>query len=256
MQANWADAEDEVAWVQGPADESGFPHAIVGYADLMAKDVRPALDKLKKYPLMRGVRMQLHWHANEQYRFASRPDLADDPAFRRNFSALADYDLSFDLQVFASQMAGAAKLAADFPKTTFILQHAGMPEDLSEAGRAAWRKGMQLLAAQPNVVSKTSALGTFIHRNDPAHIAGNRERDGRALRGGALSLRLELPDREAVDRLPRASRRASRCDLRPYAGRAARDSPRQCGARVPDGVGYASAEAAKASRRAGQPESS
>jgi len=30
---------------------------------------------------------------------------------------------------------------------------------------------MKLLAAQPNIVSKTSALGTFIHRNDPAHIA-------------------------------------------------------------------------------------
>jgi predicted TIM-barrel fold metal-dependent hydrolase len=31
---------------------------------------------------------------------------------------------------------------------------------------------MALLAAQPNVVSKLSALGTFIHRNDAAHIAG------------------------------------------------------------------------------------
>ena len=27
------------------------------------------------------------------------------------------------------------------------------------------------LAACPNVVSKLSGLGTFIHRNDPAHIA-------------------------------------------------------------------------------------
>ena len=40
-----------------------------------------------------------------------------------------------------------------------------------EKGWAAWRAGMKLLAAQPNVVSKTSGLGTFIHRNDPAHIA-------------------------------------------------------------------------------------
>ena len=30
---------------------------------------------------------------------------------------------------------------------------------------------MRLLAAQPNIVSKLSALGTFIHKNDPAHIA-------------------------------------------------------------------------------------
>ncbi len=171
VQANAADAEDEAAWVQRQADESGWPHAIVGYADLMAKDVRPALDKLKQYPLMRGVRMQLHWHANEQYRFAKRPDLADDPTLRRNFSALADYGFSFELQVFADQMLGAARLASDFHGTTFILQHAGMLEDLSEPGRTVWRHAMRVLATQPNVFCKLSGLGTFIHKNDPAHIA-------------------------------------------------------------------------------------
>jgi predicted TIM-barrel fold metal-dependent hydrolase len=115
--------------------------------------------------------MQLHWHANEQYRFARQPDLFDSPTFRRNLAALADYGLSFDLQVFSSQMQGAARLAKDSSKTTFILQHAGMLEDLSEGGRINWRSGMRALAAQPNVVSKVSALGTFIHRNDPDHIA-------------------------------------------------------------------------------------
>jgi predicted TIM-barrel fold metal-dependent hydrolase len=173
MQANWAPerGEEEVAFAHRIADESGWPHAVVGYADLMADDVRPALDRLVKYPLMRGIRMQLHWHENEQYRFRKDPDIADNPAFRLNFAALADYDLSFDLQIFAGQMPGAARLAADFPKTTFILQHAGMPEDFSEGGMTAWRTGMRVLSMQPNVVSKLSGLGTFIRRNDPAHIA-------------------------------------------------------------------------------------
>ena len=173
VQANWApaNAEAEVAWVQKTADETGWPHAIVGYADLMATDVRPALDRLTRYPLLRGIRMQLHWHENPQYRFAKAADLASDTTFRRNFAALGDYGLSFDLQVFAPQMPGAALLAATFPRTTFVLQHAGMLEDLSDAGRAAWRRSMAELAACPNVVSKLSGLGTFIHRNDPAHIA-------------------------------------------------------------------------------------
>jgi predicted TIM-barrel fold metal-dependent hydrolase len=172
VQANWApaDAEAEVAWVQRTADETGWPHAIVGYADLLADDVRPALDRLMRYPLLRGIRMQLHWHDNPQYRFARAPDLADSPALRRNFAALAERGLTFDLQVFAPQMAGAARLAADFPNTVFILQHAGMLEDLSDAGRAAWRAGLAKLAAQPNVHAKLSGLGTFIHRNDSGHI--------------------------------------------------------------------------------------
>ena len=30
---------------------------------------------------------------------------------------------------------------------------------------------MRRLAAHPNVMSKLSGLGTFIHKNDPAHVA-------------------------------------------------------------------------------------
>ena len=115
--------------------------------------------------------MQLHWHENEMYRFAPRPDLALDPLLQRNVGQLADYGLVFDLQVFAGQMAGAAVLAAACPRVTFVLQHAGIPEDLSPEGRAAWRAAMKVLAAQPNVFSKLSAFGTFIHRTDPAHIS-------------------------------------------------------------------------------------
>jgi predicted TIM-barrel fold metal-dependent hydrolase len=173
VQANWPPdkAADEAAWVQSVAERTGWPHGIVAYADLTAEDVRPELDRLARIPLVRGIRMQLHWHDNPQYRFARHPDLADDPRFRRNFAALAERGLSFDLQVFAPQMAVAARLAADHPGMTFILQHAGMLEDLSDEGREEWRDGMQLLAAQRNVMSKLSGLGTFIHRNDPEHIA-------------------------------------------------------------------------------------
>ena len=155
----------------GPPIKTGWPHAIVAYADVSADDVRPQLDRLSRYPLVRGVRMQLHWHENPQYRFASRPNLAADSRIQRNVGHLADYGLSFDLQVFAPQMADAADLAESCPKVTFVLQHAGMLEDLSPAGRAEWRAGMVRLAACPNVTTKLSALGTFLHRNDPAHIA-------------------------------------------------------------------------------------
>jgi predicted TIM-barrel fold metal-dependent hydrolase len=173
VQANWPSDrfEDEAAFVQQTAEEHGWPHAIVAYADFSVEDVRPQLDRLARYPLVRGVRMQLHWHDNPLYRFAARPDLCADPLIRRNVARLAAYGFSFDLQLFAPQMAGAAGLAASCPDVVLILQHAGMPEDPSPDGRAAWRAGMKSLAGCPNVVSKLSALGTFIHRNDPAHIA-------------------------------------------------------------------------------------
>ena len=173
VQTNWAPEayEDEAAWVQRTADRTGWPHAIVAYADFSADDVRPQLERLSRYPLVRGARMQLHWHENPHYRFASRRDLAADPKIRRNISRLAEYGFSFDLQVFAPQMADAADLAESCPKVVFVLQHAGMLEDLSREGRAEWRAGMVRLAACPNVVAKLSGLGTFLHRNDPTHVA-------------------------------------------------------------------------------------
>jgi predicted TIM-barrel fold metal-dependent hydrolase len=173
VQTNWAKEcfEDEAAWVQRTADAQDWPHAIVAYADLSVDDVRPQLDRLARYPLVRGVRMQLHWHENPLYRFAASADLCANPVIRRNIAHLADYGWSFDLQVFPSQMRDAAALAQACPKIIFILQHAGMLEDLSFEGRSAWRAGMEQLAACPNVVSKLSGLGTFVHRNDPAHVA-------------------------------------------------------------------------------------
>jgi predicted TIM-barrel fold metal-dependent hydrolase len=174
VQTNWAKErfEDEAAWVQQTANETGYPHAIIAYADMDVEDVRPQLDRLSRYKLVRGVRMQLHWHENPLYRFAERANLCAERRIGANVARLADYGFSFDLQVFAGQMAAAAELAADCPSVIFVLQHAGMLEDLSPEGRSAWREGMRCLAGCSNVVCKLSGLGTFIHRNDQTHISG------------------------------------------------------------------------------------
>lgn len=173
VQANWPvdRAVEEASWIERLALETGWPQATIAFADLTVEDARPALDRLARQPRVRGIRQQFHWHPNPLYRFAARPDLCGDATVRRNIARLADYAFSFDLQVFSGQMATAAELAFACPRVTFVLQHAGMLEDLSAAGREAWREGMRALAACPNVVAKISGLGTFLHRNDPGHIA-------------------------------------------------------------------------------------
>jgi predicted TIM-barrel fold metal-dependent hydrolase len=172
VQTNWAPARavDEVAWVQEVARSRGYPHAIVGFADLTADGVGEVLAAQARHPLLRAIRQQLHWHDDQRYRFAPRPDVMNDAAFRRGLARLQDHGLLFELQVFPTQMADGARLARDFPGITFVLAHAGMLEDTSPTGRAAWREGMERLAEQPNVASKLSGLGTFIHKNDAGHI--------------------------------------------------------------------------------------
>jgi predicted TIM-barrel fold metal-dependent hydrolase len=172
VQANWPtdQAEDEAAWIESLIAETGWPHALVAYADMTVPDVRPALDRLMRFPHLRGIRHQFHWHENPTYRFAPHADLSRDPVVQANVARLADYGLVFDLQVFDDQMAGAAELAGACPDVTFVLQHAGMLEDLSEQGRAKWRRAMSGLAKFPNVVTKLSGFGTFQHRLDPELI--------------------------------------------------------------------------------------
>ena len=166
VQTNWHPSRkvEEVAWVQSIADAHGWPHAIVGFADLAAVDLDATLDAEQHHPLLRGIRQQVHWHENPQYCFAQRPDVIADPAWQSGLARLAPRGLLFELQIFASQMELGADLARAFPETTFVLEHAGMLEDLSEAGRLAWRRGMRQLAACPNVCVKLSGLGTFVHR--------------------------------------------------------------------------------------------
>jgi len=172
VQANWPveRAVAEAEWIEHLAQETGWPHATVAYADMTVADARPALDRLARCPRVRGIRQQFHWHPNPQYRFAAHGDLCDDQNVQKNIAFLEAYGWAFDLQVFTGQMAGAARLAQACPQVSFALQHAGMLEDLSDQGRADWRVGMATLAACPNVNAKLSGFGTFVHRLDPTEI--------------------------------------------------------------------------------------
>ena len=173
VQANWTpkNFENEIEWVTSVTDKSGWPHAIVGFLDFTKDDISPLLEKLKSYDLLRGFRQQFHWHDNPLYRFAPHARQLAEPQVAKNINRLAEHGYTFDLQVFTEQMEDAAALADACPDVTFILQHAGMLEDQSDAGWALWRASMTELAKRTNVVTKLSAFGTFIHRNDPEFVA-------------------------------------------------------------------------------------
>jgi len=173
VQTNWAkaDFETEVAFVSDVAARTGWPHAVVGYADMTVDDVRPQLDRLIRYPLLRGVRMQLHWHETPAFRFAPSADQVIDPKVRANVRRLSDYGLSFDLQLFPGQMKDGLQLVGENPDTSFILTHCGMLTADDAETVAAWKEGLRTLAQAPNLYAKLSGLGTFVHRNDPALIA-------------------------------------------------------------------------------------
>jgi predicted TIM-barrel fold metal-dependent hydrolase len=169
VQPNWPleRSVEEVRWVQGVHDEHGWPQAVIGSAAMFEAGARSVFERQREIsPLMRGARLQLHWHPDERFRFASAPDRMNDAVFRANLAVLEDLGWLFELQVFPGQMVDAAALVAAFPNTTFVLVHAGMLESTDPAHVEPWRAGLRLLAEHPNVVVKLSGQGTFVHRVD------------------------------------------------------------------------------------------
>ncbi len=152
------DQLSETDWLQGLADAHGCPQGIVAGAALDDPDVEALLAAHAERRNVRGIRQIVNWHADPQKTYTPR-DLLEDTAWRSGFKLLAKYKLSFDLQIYPSQMPAAAALAAAHPDTPIVLNHTGMATDRDAEGIAAWKRGMGLLARQPNVAVKISGLG-------------------------------------------------------------------------------------------------
>ncbi|MDF0661626.1 MULTISPECIES: amidohydrolase [unclassified Rhizobium] len=148
----------ETKWLQGVADEHGFPHGIVGYADLRKSDVGDLLDEHMEYANFRGIRQSMNYHTDTAKTYMAEAEVSRTPEWRRGFKELALRGLSFDLQLYYWQMEEFLELARDFPDVQIILNHTGMQVD-GPAHFDGWRKAMQTLAQAPNVACKISGLG-------------------------------------------------------------------------------------------------
>lgn len=147
----------ETRWLETLADVTRLPTAIVAGARLEHPAAGIELAAQAARPRVRGVRQILNWHADPLKTYTPR-DLLRDEAWLNGFGRLARHELSFDLQIYPSQMQSAAELAGRHPETTIILNHAGMPTDRDPAGLKTWRDGLAALARHQNVSAKISGL--------------------------------------------------------------------------------------------------
>lgn len=152
------DPAGETRWLQGVADKHGFPHGIVGYADLRRRDVGELLDEHMTYANFRGIRQSMNYHQDTVKTYLTETGVSRTPEWRRGFKELARRDLSFDLQLYYWQMEEFLDLARAFPDVQIILNHTGMQVD-GPGHFEGWRSGMRMLAQAPNVVCKISGLG-------------------------------------------------------------------------------------------------
>lgn len=151
----------ETRWLQDLAEDPrsrGFPHAIVAWADFSDPGVEASLAAQKAFPNVRGIR-QVVTRNSDPLLNQARIDFLNDAGWLGNFGKLADYGLSFDLQLSTPQLADAARLAGVNSNVMIALLHYAFPVERHRAGMERWRTGMRELSKHSNVYVKLCGLG-------------------------------------------------------------------------------------------------
>jgi predicted TIM-barrel fold metal-dependent hydrolase len=145
----------ETRWVEELSNATGRPEGMIALVDFMSPDLDRTLDTYASMKRIRCVRQHLGWHpTNPLLRFAPRPDILGDPAWRHGLSTLGSRDLRAEIEVFAPQLPDLASVAASLPDIRFILPVMGWPVDLTTDGRERWKRGLAAVAACDNVAVK------------------------------------------------------------------------------------------------------
>ncbi|GAB7547612.1 amidohydrolase family protein [Cupriavidus sp. CuC1] len=149
----------ETGWLHRIHAVHGFPNAIVAHADFRSADLEQRLLAQADFPLVRGVRCKPVTSRRADESVRGQAGTLQDARWLEGLGLLAAHDLSWDLRVPFWHLQEAADAVAMFPALRVVLEHTGLPWDRSDAGLAAWRRGMEALARLPNVHVKLSEFG-------------------------------------------------------------------------------------------------
>ena len=146
------DPVKETEWLQAAFDRTGYPHAIVAYADLRDPDVERVLERHCAYPNTRGIRDFSHG------------DFLTAPDFRRGYTLLEKYNLVASIAAQWQDMENLVALARQFPNIPIVIDHAAIPAERNPAYYRRWRAGLDTAATADNIICKISGLGMADHR--------------------------------------------------------------------------------------------
>lgn len=143
-----SDPVEETIWLEEAAEQTGFPNAIVAYADLTSPSLEAELNRnAQASPRLRGIRD------------FGQGDYLVDPEFQRGYALLEKFNLVCDLDCTWEDMGKARDLARTAPGVTMVLDHAGFPRERTTEYLESWKRGMNTLAEAESVYCKISGLG-------------------------------------------------------------------------------------------------
>jgi predicted TIM-barrel fold metal-dependent hydrolase len=149
------DPAGEVQWAEELSRATGRPDGMIALVDFLSPGLDRTLDAYASMEHARCVRQHLGWHpTNPLLRYAPRPDLLSDAAWRRGLGLLRGRDLLCEIEIFASQLPDLASVAAAYPDIQFVVPVMGWPVDLTSGGRAEWKRVLADVGSHANVAVK------------------------------------------------------------------------------------------------------
>jgi len=143
-------SENETDFLLSCAQKNKFIKGVIGWLDLTSDNLESRLNHYIKNPLFKGLR---HIVQAEKDDYLLREDV------QKGISKLANYNLTYDILIFPSQLNAAIELVKKFPKQQFVLDHIAKP-NISYTVDELWRLNIIELSKNQNVSCKLSGLVT------------------------------------------------------------------------------------------------
>ena len=141
---------DETRSLLEVAESTPFVLGVVGWIDLTDPDATGLLDELGDGALV-GMRHQVHDEPDAEWLLRAE--------VQRGIAAVGDAGLVFDFLVRTPQLPAAIETARRNPGVRFVVDHVAKPP-VRDGDTAEWARGLEQLAALPNVSCKLSGLVT------------------------------------------------------------------------------------------------
>ncbi|MDR7114589.1 amidohydrolase family protein [Caulobacter sp. BE254] len=139
-------------WLLALAADEPRVLGVVGWVDLASPDAPARIAQLSRHPKLRGLRPMLQSLDDDAW--IAAPGL--DPAL----DAMVAHGLSLDALVLTRHLPHLLALARRRPELAIVIDHGAKPPIAAGDKDGAWARGIDALAAQPQVFCKLSGLLT------------------------------------------------------------------------------------------------
>jgi L-fuconolactonase len=150
-------SEDETNFLLKLASENDWIVGVVGWVDLMSKDLEKRLEHFSSYKKLKGFRHIVQAEPDDNFMLNKK--------FQNGISCLRHFNFSYDILIYPRQLPAAIKLSEKYPEQKFILDHIAKPH-IKENEIEPWASLTKELAANKNVFCKISGIITEAdHKN-------------------------------------------------------------------------------------------